>query len=296
MSSTTLLSPPAPSPDPASGASSFTPLTIEARRELPFVETREHARFCEFAEACAAERYIGVCFGRPGVGKTRSAREFAASPNLFEYTVAKPITPETARAVEACRGLFFTAPVSNTPKIVNDRLHVNLFRLGHARLALAGLGEDPEYYARAEAACPLLIIDEADRLTVASLEHLRDLYDRYGFGLILMGMSGLEKKLARYPQFYSRIGFVHEFRPLREAEMQLVARRHAATFDIAFDPASLDAIEALAAVVRITRGNLRLAERLLAQMRRVMDLNPNRPVSTDIVDAARDRLVIGPGD
>lgn len=237
-----------------------------------------------------------MCFGRPGVGKTRSAREYAASPNLVHYTAARPITPETARAVEMCRAYFFTAPVSNTPKIVNDRLRVNLFRLGHARLALAGRGEDAEDFARAEAACPLLIVDEADRLTVASLEHLRDLYDRYGFGLILMGMPGLEKKLARYPQLYSRIGFVHEFRPLREAEMQLVARRHAATFGIAFDPASLDAVEALAAVVRITRGNLRLVERLLAQMRRIMDLNGAESVSTDIVDAARDRLVIGPAD
>ena len=276
--------------------SGSTPPTIEFRRELPFVETREHARFREFAEACTAERYIGVCFGRPGVGKTRSAREHVASPNLVHYTICKPIAPETARAVEASRGLFFTAPVSNTPKIVNDRLHSNLLRLGHARLALAGLGDDAEYLSRAEAACPLLVMDEADRLTVASLEHLRDLYDRYGFGLILMGMPGLEKKLARYPQLYSRIGFVHEFRPLREAEMQLVARRHAATFGIAFDPASLDAVEALAAVVRITRGNLRLAERLLAQMRRIMDLNGAQTVSTDIVDAARDRLVIGPGD
>lgn len=263
---------------------------------MPFVETREHARFREFAEACTAERYVGVCFGRPGVGKTRSAREHAASPNLFDYSPTKPMTPEMAGAVEACRGLFFTAPVSNTPRIVNDRLHVSMFRLGHARLSLAGLAEVPAYYARTEAACPLLIVDEADRLSIASLEHLRDLYDRHGFGLILMGMPGLEKKLARYPQLYSRIGFVHEFRPLREAEMQLVARRHAATFGIAFDPAGLDAIEALAAVVRITRGNLRLAERLLAQMRRIMDLNGTQSVSTDIVDAARDRLVIGPGD
>ncbi|WP_313352221.1 ATP-binding protein, partial [Paracoccus sp. (in: a-proteobacteria)] len=216
---------------------------------MPFVETREHARFSEFALACTTDRYIGVCHGRPGVGKTRSAHQYAACPDLSGYIPVKPITPDIAGAIEGCRGLFFTAPVSNTPKIINDRLRSNLFRLGHARLALGGMAGDLNIYARAEAACPLLIVDEADRLSIASLEHLRDLYDRYGFGFILMGMPGLEKKLARYPQLYSRIGFVHEFKPLRETEMRLVAAKHAAIFGIAFDPDSLESIEALAAVI-----------------------------------------------
>lgn len=282
--------------DPTSEASSSTPPTIEFRQELPFVETREHARFSEFALACTTDSYIGVCHGRPGVGKTRSAREYAACPNLLEYILGKPISPDLARAIERCRGLFFTAPVSNTPKIVNDRLQSNLLRLGHARLALAGLTWDFDTSTQAEAACPLLIVDEADRLSIASLEHLRDLYDRYGFGLILMGMPGLEKKLARYPQLYSRIGFVHEFKPLREAEMRLVATKHAATFGIAFDPNGLEGIEALAAVIRLTRGNLRLVERLLAQTRRIMDINGAETVTLEVVEAARDRLVIGPGD
>lgn len=60
---------------PVSGASSSTLPTIEFRREMPFIDTREYARFPEFAHACTADRYIGVCHGRPGVGKTRSARQ-----------------------------------------------------------------------------------------------------------------------------------------------------------------------------------------------------------------------------
>ncbi|WP_255440699.1 hypothetical protein [Paracoccus sp. MC1854] len=83
---------------------------------MPFVDTREHARFSEFALACTADRYIGVCHGRPGVGKTRSARQYAACPNLAAYIPIKPIGPDIADAIEGCRGFFFTAPVSNTPQ------------------------------------------------------------------------------------------------------------------------------------------------------------------------------------
>lgn len=66
----------------------------------------------------------------------------------------------------------------------------------------------------------LILIDEADRLSTTSLEQVRSVFDQGGLGLILIGMPGIEKKMARFPQLYSRIGFVHELRPLAAAEVQ----------------------------------------------------------------------------
>jgi hypothetical protein len=51
--------------------------------------------------------------------------------------------------------------------------------------------------------------------------------------------------------------------------------------------------EAVAAVARITGGNFRLIHRLFAQIRRVLEINELRTVTREVVEAARETLVIG---
>ena len=62
----------------------------------------------------------------------------------------------------------------------------------------------------------LLVVDETERLSTDGLEHLRDVFDRTFFG-----MPSLEKRLSRYPQLYSRIGFAHHYRSLQGDELIL---------------------------------------------------------------------------
>ena len=71
----------------------------------------------------------------------------------------------------------------------------------------------------------LIIIDEADRLKTARVEQVRDIFDQGGLGVVFMGRPGIEKRLSRYPQLSSRVGFVHALRPLSAAQVRDLLQR-----------------------------------------------------------------------
>jgi hypothetical protein len=103
---------------------------------------------------------------------------------------------------------------------------------------------------------------------------------------------GLEKRAARYPQFFSQIGFVHEFRALAAAEVQTLLEENwtaLASGSLAEAPAP----DVVAAIIRVTGGNFRLITRLLTQMERVFKINQLKHLSPAVVETARENLVIG---
>ncbi|MDR3692091.1 MAG: AAA family ATPase [Fimbriimonas sp.] len=294
------------------------------------VETLEHRRFVEFCDACRRYRYIGLCFGAPGVGKTLSARHYS------RFEAVKDSDRRTACIAEGAPPdtVFYTPSVVNTPRTIDLAIRrsrdsirnlakrplrlemeekLNAIRLRDENYKSEILRKHdwfsrpvpelrPTYgeVARAysikemEIADPtaLILVDEADRLRMASLEQVRAIFDAGNIGMILVGMPGIEKRLARYPQFYSRIGFVHEFRPLAANEIRDLLEKGWVPPGVNLPERPLDP-ETIAAIIRMTAGNFRLLNRLLTQIERILEVNSLQEVTKAAVEAARESLVIG---
>ena len=281
-----------------------------------FIITKEYCRFAEFCDACRRYRYIGLCYGLPGVGKTVSARHYADWDRIKGQMPAHDADTAALMALLDSHTIFYTPAVVNSPGQVECEI-------GNLRYGLRSIlleererkqrqhfdtilwqenAEEEERQRRflteadwfADSVAPkppskhallareygvdsreitdptsLVINDEADRLKMASLEQVRSIFDQVGIGVVLIGMPGIEKRLARYPQLYSRVGFVHAFRPLTAAEVgALLLEQNWRPAGVALSEDAVADKEALAAVSRITGGNFRLLDRLVAQIAR----------------------------
>jgi hypothetical protein len=105
----------------------------------------------------------------------------------------------------------------------------------------------------------------------------------------------MEKRLSRYPQLYSRVGFVHQFRPLSGDEVRFILEQKWQQLGYTLHIDDFTDMEAVAAIVRITNGNFRLLHRLFAQIERIVTINQVRTVSKEVIETARESLVIGTG-
>jgi DNA transposition AAA+ family ATPase len=264
-----------------------------------FIATKQHRRFVEFADTIKRNATIGLCYGPAGVGKTLSARRYShwdGAEEVFNDPYQHVFdNADVNAALHRSRSIFYTPAVSETPKNVAADIKQ---LLNNADMAI-------DEHARRKEPRPLIIagphprrvklivIDEAERLNPIALEHIRDRFDRETIGVILIGMPGIERRFARYPQLYSRVGFAHHYTALTGEELRFVLTRHWRKFGAELDIDDFTDTQAIAAIARLTGGNFRLIQRLFAQIARVLTINDLSVITSDVVEAASSTLVLG---
>src|SRR5258708_35861177 len=111
--------------------------------------------------------------------------------------------------------------------------------------------------------------------------------------MCVLGNLGLENRMARDSQLFSRIGFSHEMESLSDEETRDFLEKRWSHRVSAHSDDFTDK-EAVAAILRITRGNIRLIERLMMQVEHVLVANQLQVVTKEVVETARQNLIIGP--
>src|ERR1700712_2867595 len=170
------------------------------RRLTPFLPTRQHRRFVEFADAVRRHRYIGACYGAPGIGKTLSARTYAAADDYDRWATDRfmrsAVLPPT---LMASRTAMLTPGVTTTPRDLEIQLLNRCLALNADIARTLRPDVNLELSREPVVGLELLIIDEADRFKTAGLEVGRDFFDNGDVGIVLIGMPGFERRLARNP-------------------------------------------------------------------------------------------------
>ncbi len=281
-----------------------------------FVVTKGYRRFAEMCDACRRSRVVGLGYGSPGTGKTESAKQYAQW-GLFKPFLPEPLITFTGRSaanglypyrpftfastplgvpIQECRTVFYTPPVSASVSRIEKEVLTVFAAFSYLVEAANQRHQDEREFLvtrRFSHLIELLIVDEANRLKDAGLELIRDFADRGEFGLVLLGMPGLEKRLMRAPQLYSRVGFAQQIEPLSNEEACHFLQKRWSHRVKAYSDDFTDK-EAVAALVRITKGNIRLIERLMMQVEHVLVANQLQVVTKEVVEAARQNLIIGP--
>ena len=256
-----------------------------------FVTTAEHRRFEEVCQDARRYRHVALCVGAPGVGKSYSGRRYSA------WDLVEPLSSSYAHIydppseVSSRRAAYYMVPAANTPKLLDAEID----RRRGIVSWLVDVAENPESedggLISVEDRTELVIIDEAQFLKNTALEQLRYIYDQGDFGLVLMGMPGLDKILSRYRQFYSRVGRLHYYKPLTQQPVRELLRKPS-VFRVGLTAESFSE-EAAVALMRHSQGNFRTLKMLAQRVERLLEINGLDAANAEVVRLARDQLLLG---
>ncbi len=236
---------------------------VERQRQKPFLQLKTSALVMERCEEARQQRELVVLYGPPGISKTYALREYVrgraeAGDHKILFLTANAVTTPRALLLMPCRLLGLLAQ-GRAHTLVED--------------VIEQLNQDPH----------LILIDEANHLNIAGLELLRHIHDMAECGMVLVGTQRLYDlftngghKSQELEQLWSRVG-IHDLLPgLTAAEVRQMAQ------------ASLGKLneETLGEIQRTTRGSVRRLGKLMPRLKRLQELNPNKPAEKLIPLAA----------
>lgn len=179
------------------------------RRATEFVPTVSARQILDALAYIMKTNDLGVIYGGPGVGKTRTINHFR---DLLEEEKA---------------GHVWVATISPSVSTVVPMLYA----IAHALdVVSAGTGARSYHLAIAKrlatAKRSILVIDESQHLVDGALEELRALHDASGAAIALVGNDGVYRRISKFAQIHSRVGVrVKLSRPLHEDVVALVESR-----------------------------------------------------------------------
>jgi DNA transposition AAA+ family ATPase len=214
---------------------------------------------------------ISVFDGAPGLGKTVAACSFQATVEDRQavYLAAAGRPSVTALARSMAEQLTGIADLQNEMLYsVRETLHEVLWADNH----------------------PLVIIDEAQRLSVDHFEFLRDLHDdkRSSFPLLLVGNDDAWRVISQRPMLQKRIWHRLHFEPLATSDVGRFLPRYDGVYATASD-------QVLSRVADLSGGEFRWLAMFTALAHQVMERAGAETLDDTIVSAVLLRMARSAG-
>ncbi len=235
----------------------------KSRRPRKFINLTASKLVLERCEEARGEGELVLLYGPPGTSKTHTLEEYVRrraeqGDEKIIFLTANPLTSPKALIVGLCKHLGL--PTAKPAHVLVEWV-------------IQKLEADPH----------LILIDEANHLSVASLELLRHIHDLSRCGMVPVGTKRLYdlftnggRKSQDLEQLWSRVA-VHDLLPgMAPSEVQAIVH------------SSLGKIrEGVAEEIQKTsKGSIRRVSKLTARLKRLQELNPDTPLEKLIPIAA----------
>ena len=231
----------------------------EDRVEIPFCNIRNAEIIYETAQICRRTKEIAVVYGNAGLGKTRAITEYCKSNKDVVLIESDP---------------KYSAKI--------------LFREFHRVLSLPVTGSIWDMFNNVVGTLKdtsrLVIIDEAENLSIDALNLVRRINDKAHVGIMLLGLPRLYYNMkgyrADYAYLYSRAGFVRQLQLLSLDDVTKIVQ--------SIFPKS----NGIANVFyRTSEGNGRKLEKLLKRSKDIMFYNGIKEISASVVEEVNKLLM-----